>query len=135
MSGADGDAARARILLVEDDDDYAAYLTYTLREVGGHSVTRVAEGDRALELIATAHWDIVVADIHLPGAGGLDLVRYLGEADPTTRSVVVTAHPNVDAAVEALRTRADEFLAKPVPPDELLTAVNRLAVLARRSSP
>lgn len=131
MIAEDGDAVGARILLAEDDDDYAAYLTHALRELGGHSVTRVADGDQAMELIAAAHWDILVADIHLPGPGGLDLVRYLSEADPSTRSVVIAAAGSGGgSAAAALRARADEFLAKPVPPDDLLSAVNRLSVPA-----
>ncbi len=123
-----------RILLVEDDHDYAGFLVHVLQKTGGHAVTPVADAEHAVRLLGSPGWDVLITDIHLPDGNGLDIVRRARELTPSTRTVVMTAFASVDSAVDALRNKVDEFLTKPVRPGDLLETVNRLLLTARAAA-
>ncbi|MGF7234985.1 MAG: response regulator, partial [Frankia sp.] len=129
-----GGAATGRILLVEDDHDYASFLVHVLRKTAGHAVTPVDDAAHAVRLLSSPGWDILITDIHLPDGNGLDIVRRARELTPSTRTVVMTAFASVDSAVDALRNKVDEFLTKPVRPSDLLGTVNRLLLAAREAA-
>ncbi|HWG60243.1 MAG TPA: response regulator [Streptosporangiaceae bacterium] len=109
-----------RVLVVEDDPEVAAFVTYVLRKRGGFDVTHTAEPVAALERIRAQPWDLVLTDVEMPGMTGIQLLETLREVNPDLPVVVMTGHASLDTAVGALRSRADEFLTKPVPPDVLV---------------
>jgi DNA-binding response OmpR family regulator len=118
------------VLLVEDNADMRAYLQGLLGD-DGWAVTAVGDVDAALR--ASPPPDIVVSDVMLPGRSGLDLLRLL-RADPALRRIPVlllTARSGPDAAVEAFRLGADDYLIKPFDARELLARVRVHRELAR----
>ena len=108
-----------RVLLVEDDPVVAEVLTAALDDLEAVQVVHEADGRRALVRVATGGWALVISDIELPNADGLEILRAAKEADPATPVVLMTAHEKLDYAIEAVRGDADEFLVKPVDPHEL----------------
>ncbi|MBO9569208.1 MAG: PIG-L family deacetylase [Cellulomonas iranensis] len=122
-----------RALVLEDDLDAAELLRLTLVRAG-FDVDVVGTTEAALAALgalARGHYDVLVTDIQLPGESGLKLLPVVRRLDPTITVMVVTAYPTFDHALEALREAADEFLVKPVDPDELARRATELAGVAR----
>ncbi len=125
---------RGRILLADDDADLLRALGRTLERVG-HDVVRLPDGQRACEHLARLDprdVDVVVTDISMPGADGLEVMRAAHKLDPDLPVLLMTGMPTVDTAVQALDGGAYRYLLKPVDPEVLLTAVAQ-AVEVRHS--
>lgn len=124
-------AARARILVVDDEPDFQSLFGHYLRKMG-HEVAFVDRGEAALAILKLEGFDLVLLDLRLPGMDGMALLRALrASADlQSIPVIVVTAHADQDTAVNCLRAGADEFLEKPVRPLVLTVRVN--SVLLRR---
>ncbi len=118
-----------RILLIEDDQAAAAYLTKGLGEAG-HVVDHAADGETGLHLALSGSYDILVVDRMLPKRDGLSLIRMLRADKDTTPALVLSALGEVDDRVEGLRAGGDDYLVKPYAFAELLA---RLEVLTRRN--
>ena len=124
-------AGRGRILVVEDDPVSAAYILHVLRNRGGFTVTHAADPQDALRQATAARWDLVLTDLEMPGMTGIELLGQLRDRAPQLPVAVLTAHPSVDYAVQALRNSADEFLEKPIQPDRLVAVVAGLVAKGR----
>ncbi len=122
-----GDEATQRILLVDDDaalrELVAAYL-----EASGYRVTAVGDGVALRAHLARHAADLVVLDLMLPGEDGLSLLRWLRENDGPPVIIISARGEEVDRVV-GLEVGADDYLAKPFGPRELLARVR--AVLRR----
>jgi LmbE family N-acetylglucosaminyl deacetylase/CheY-like chemotaxis protein len=125
------DEPAPRILVVEDDPEAAEYVLHVLRNRGGFEVSHATGPAEALRQAGAQRWDLVLTDVEMPGMTGLELLDQLREVDPQLPVVVVTAHASLDYAVQALRSRADEFLEKPVRPDRLVATAATLAAKGR----
>ena len=84
----------------------------------------------ALEKLESEPRDLIITDLNLPGASGLELLKQVRLDYPETTVVVVTAYGTIETAVEAMKSGAYDYITKPVHPDELRALVNR--VLERR---
>jgi DNA-binding response OmpR family regulator len=121
----------AHILLVEDDDAIAEPLARALdRE--GHEVTRVAEGQAALDVVAAAPVDLVLLDLGLPDLDGLDVCRRLRDRGSDVAVMMLTARGEELDRVVGLDVGADDYLPKPFSLAELLA---RVRALLRRAAP
>jgi two-component system OmpR family response regulator len=118
-----------RILVIEDDDEAAAYLLKGLEE-GGHRVDLEVDGRRGLERASGGSFDAMVIDRMLPGLDGLAIVAALRERKDTTPVLILSALGDVENRVEGLRAGCDDYLSKPFAFSELLA---RLEALERRS--
>jgi LmbE family N-acetylglucosaminyl deacetylase len=130
MNGS-GVPAAGRILLVEDDPITARFTSHVLTNRGGFEVSHAAEPAEALALAKAETWDLVLTDVEMPGMTGIELLTELRKVSPHLPVVVVTAFPSFDRAVQALRSQADEFLEKPVPPDKLIETASTLVAKGR----
>lgn len=113
-----------QILVVEDDAILRALVADSLSG-DGHQVTQVGNGSEALELLSKQGFQLVVTDLNLPGASGLEILDYVHEQMPDTSVVVMTAFGSVDAAVEAMRRGASDFQEKPLNIEHLRLSVSR----------
>jgi len=113
-----------RVLVVDDDQE----LRELLREVlarQGHTVTTAGDGSQALALLQSREVDTVLADLNMPGTGGLDLCTRLQDQVPGLPVVILTAFGSLDTAIAALRAGAYDFVTKPVDLDLLAHTVRR----------
>jgi DNA-binding NtrC family response regulator len=117
-------ADKARILVAEDDDLTLELLATVLRSAG-HDVTAVADGRDALDEIARSTFDLVVGDVQMPRASGLEILDALIARSPETPLILVTAYANPGAAMDAIARGAADYLAKPVDVVALRTTVAR----------
>jgi len=118
------------ILLVEDDDVIAEFVTGGLREAG-YAVERARDGDVGLRLALDRDWDAAVVDVMLPRRDGLSLVEELRRKGRRTPVLFLSARRNVDDRVRGLQAGGDDYLVKPFDFSELLA---RLQALLRRAS-
>lgn len=123
------DKAPRRVLVVEDEEQILRTVEEVLCEQG-YLVTTASEGETAAIRIDEGHYHVVLLDLVLPGAMGLDLLRRVKEHDPLAAVVIITGHANYENAVAAIRGGACDFLSKPFTLDELEIAV--AAALERR---
>ena len=80
-----------KILLVEDDEDFRSGLAMLL-ESEGYRVTTTSDGHHALELAAHQTFDVLIADIRLPGLSGDQVMQQLKRLQPEAEAVLITAH-------------------------------------------
>ncbi|MFP5411054.1 MAG: response regulator transcription factor [Gammaproteobacteria bacterium] len=117
-------AAAMRLLIVEDDADFAAALARAM----GRRGCEVALAHDAVEARAVAQTfapSHAVVDLKLPGESGLRVVEQLAARDPAPAIVVLTGYASIATAVEAVRLGARHYLAKPADADEILAALLR----------
>jgi two-component system, OmpR family, phosphate regulon response regulator PhoB len=119
-----------RILVVDDEPDISALVTYHLvRE--GYRVSTAPDAATGLRAVEREAPDLLVLDVMLPGMSGLELLEEMRRR-PETRSlpiILLTARKDEEARVEGLRVGADDYIAKPFSPRELVLRVG--AVLRR----
>ncbi len=130
MSGG-GSGPPGRILVVDDDLVTARFMVHVLGKRGGFEIRHAPSPQAALEAARAEPWDLVITDVEMPGMTGLQLLRALREISPDLPVAVITGHASVDYAVQAIRGDADEFLEKPVHPDELISIATALVSKGR----
>ena len=86
-----------------------------------------ASGQEVLDKVLIADYDVILLDITMPGSSGLDILGELKGQTPTMPVLVLSMHPEAQYAVRALKLGASGYLAKESVPDELLTAIRRVA--------
>ena len=120
----------AHILIVDDDANTLASLARAFR-LAGHAATVCDNAARALDLIKSQPFDMLMSDVVMPGKDGLSLLedlRNLGIALPV---VMVSGQANIEMAVRATRLGAVDFLEKPLSTDKLLLTVDNVLKLKR----
>jgi DNA-binding NtrC family response regulator len=110
------------ILVVDDEVRYRELYAKVLTSAGFETRT-AASGEEALGIIEAGGPALVVSDVRMPGASGIELLRTAREKHPALPFLLVTAYADVRDAVKALKLGAVDYLAKPVDLDELLAAV------------
>jgi DNA-binding NtrC family response regulator len=117
--------ASVRVLVVDDKENILKLFAKILAE--GHQVTSALDGARALSLIATEEFDVVVTDIRMPGAGGFEVLAAVKARSPSTEVVMMTGYASVGDAVRAMKLGAYDYLEKPFDPDAAALTVARAA--------
>lgn len=115
-----------RVLIVDDQEAVARTIARWL-ERDGYECAVAHSVDEATEVAAAGSFGIVIADVHLPDASGLDLARSVKATDPAIQVIVITGGTALETAIEAIRLDTDDFLLKPFDPKELLHSVGRAA--------
>jgi len=119
-------AGPSRVLLVEDNEALAAALTRSLRKAG-YVVEHAADGSDATKLLIEGGFEAVVTDLMLPGTSGMDLLRTIRAYDLDLPVLLMTGHPTMETAIDAVELGALQYLVKPVEIGVLIKAVGRAA--------
>jgi DNA-binding NtrC family response regulator len=114
-----------RILLVEDEQTIAVTLQDDL-EGAGYDVRHFADGKQAIAELAQRSYDVVITDVRLPGADGMQVLQAAKKARPDTEVLVMTAYATVEHAVTAMRAGADDYVQKPFLNEHVLERVARI---------
>jgi len=110
-------AEEKAVLIVDDEAIVRESLGDWLKDT--YQVATAETGEEALELIEKEDFDILIVDVRLPGKNGIQVLREMKEVKPYIESIVITAYPSVEMAVEAMKLGAVDYLVKPVAPDDL----------------
>src|ERR1700723_4543173 len=123
-----------KILLVDDDE----LVRLTLCEVLGQNgfvVTTAANVSEALKHISSETFEVLLSDLHMPGAGdGLTVVSAMRHANPKAVTILLSAFPEMDAAAHAILLQADVILVKPMDVTELLNAIKQRLASGSRAT-
>jgi DNA-binding response OmpR family regulator len=114
-----------RVLVVEDDEKIASFVTTGLRQAG-FAVDRADDGEQGLALALLAHYDVAVVDLMLPRLDGLELIERVRRGRVTTPVIILSARRSIDDRVRGLQTGGDDYLTKPFAFAELLARVQAL---------
>ncbi len=115
-------SAPAKVLVVDDAAPMREIISRNLVALG-YAVRVAADVDGAIALLEAEPADLIVTDMRMPGADGLDLVRQVRERWPGAAIVMITGFATVDGAVKAMREGVSDYLAKPFSDEELEHAV------------
>jgi DNA-binding NtrC family response regulator len=121
---------KAHLLLVDDDPNTLASLSRAFR-LAGHEATVCDNAGRALELLRTESFDLILSDVVMPGKSGLELLEDLKNAGVKTPVVLISGQANIEMAVRATKLGALDFLEKPLSTDKLLVTVENALRLSR----
>jgi len=114
------------LLLVEDKNELRAMLRKAL-ERSGYTVDEAPDGSAAIQKLRGRRYQLVLSDLKMPGASGLDVLRESKQADATIPVILLTAFGSVDEAVTAMKEGAFDFIQKPVDLEHLKVLVQRAA--------
>jgi len=112
------------ILVVDDAPDTLELLCRNLTSQGYQVFTAPNVRD-AITIFEDTPLDLVITDLKMPGANGLDLIKHIRENSHETEVMMITGYASINGAVEAMKTGAEEYLSKPFTEDELSSAVRR----------
>src|SRR5579859_3396403 len=114
------------LLLVEDKAELRAMMRKALERTG-YSVDEAPDGTAAIHKVRARRYLLVITDLKMPGASGLDVLRETKQVDATIPVLLLTAYGSVEEAVAAMKDGAFDFLQKPVDLDHLKLLVKRAA--------
>jgi DNA-binding NtrC family response regulator len=114
------------LLLVEDKSELRTMLHKALQRAG-YTVDEAADGSAAIQKVRARRYLLVITDLKMPGASGLDVLRETKNADASIPVILLTAFGSVEEAVTAMKEGAFDFLQKPVDLDHLKLLVERAA--------
>jgi DNA-binding response OmpR family regulator len=100
-------------LLLVDDEDSLRLLVRDELESGGFDVTEAESGEKALELLPGATFDLAILDIRMPGIDGLEVLRRIRKENQATKIIMLTGVDELKIARDSLVLGANDFLAKP----------------------
>ncbi len=121
---------KAHLLLVDDDPNTLASLSRAFR-LAGHEATVCDNANRAVELLRTETFDLILSDVVMPGKSGMELLDDLKKAGVKTPIVLISGQANIEMAVKATKLGALDFLEKPLSTDKLLVTVENALRLTR----
>jgi two-component system, NtrC family, nitrogen regulation response regulator NtrX len=123
-------AKKAHLLLVDDNPNTLASLSRAFR-MEGHEVTVCDNANRAMELVRTETFDLILSDVVMPGKTGIEMLEELKKAGVKTPIVLVSGQANIEMAVKATKLGALDFLEKPSSTDKLLITIENALRMSR----
>jgi len=111
-----------KILIVDDDKTLLSALKTVLSQ--GNNVTVCNNGKKAIELVRNDKYELIITDLMMPGANGLEVLKETRKIAPDSLVVLITGFASLETAVEAIREGAYDYITKPFKLDEIKIIVN-----------
>jgi DNA-binding NtrC family response regulator len=118
-------SAKLKILVVDDDRSICKLLDSIL-DMEGYPHRVVSRGEEARRIIQEEPFDVLISDIYLGDASGLELLAFMKERQPEAEVVIMTAHGSVETAVTAVHHGAFDYISKPFAVDDMLEILSRI---------
>lgn len=115
---------RTKILLIDDEETGREALTLLLK-AAGHAVKSAGAGSEAFQTLTRDTFDIVITDLFLPDASGIDILKKVKEDAPLTEVILITGHASAETAVKAMKEGAFDYITKPLNFDELKIIIGK----------
>lgn len=119
------DKDKISVLIADDEDGLRSTIAAWLGDEG-FSVEEAPDGKEAIKKVQSRDFDIALLDIKMPGANGLEVLRYIKKNSNPTEVVMMTGMSDVNMAVEAMKLGAREYLTKPLDMDQLVPQLKNL---------
>lgn len=119
-----------RVLAVDDEPNMRRLLEITLRQAGYQPLI-AANGREALDILKKDGADVVISDLHMPQMDGISLLKQMRESDMNIPVIIVTAHGEIDSAVNAMKLGASDYILRPFDLETIELALDRALSMAR----
>ena len=117
----------SNLVLIADDDDSLRHILAATLEKAGYETLKARNGAETLAHVKTTNVDVILLDIWLGDANGLELIEDIQKHNGTTSIIIITAHGTTQTAIDAAKQRAYGYLTKPIDQKELINLVSRAA--------
>ncbi len=117
------------VLIADDDNSLRSVLSSALNKAG-YDTVKAQNGKEVFDCVQKNEFDVILLDIFLGDADGLELIASIQELNPSAAIIIITGHGTTQTAIEAAKRQAYSYLTKPVDRDELLDLVDRAASAA-----
>jgi DNA-binding NtrC family response regulator len=129
---------KAKVLLVDDEEDFLATLSERLA-VRGLKVTALTRGEEAVKRIESEAFDLIVLDLSMPGIDGLETLKRIKAKQPDAEIIILSGQGSIKTSIEAMKLGAEDFLQKPVDMSELLQKISdakekRITIMQAKSA-
>lgn len=121
-----------KILIADDEASICEVLSSELKQEG-FDTTVAHDGDEVISLCSETCFDALVLDMQMPGHTGMECIRIVKQRAPETIAVIMTAYASVQRAVEAMKSGADDYIAKPFDAEDLIEKLDELLQVRSRS--
>ncbi|MHB1887297.1 MAG: response regulator transcription factor, partial [Acidimicrobiales bacterium] len=124
------EATQGRVLVVEDDESTALFVTRVLTR-NGFEASWVTDAEQASERLGREAFDVLLADFRLPGSSGMDLARHTRQSMPSLSIAVMTSFADSHTEQTALSSGADDFFEKPLHSSNFVARIGALVTRSR----
>ncbi len=114
-----------KVLVAEDEKMMLKAIAFKL-EKEGYDITTADDGKQAFELLKSGEYDLMVSDIMMPFASGLELVTEIKRLNLKTKTLLLSALGQENTVLKAFALGADDYMTKPFSPNELLVRIKKL---------
>ena len=114
---------KARVLLVDDEEDFLKMLAERL-ESRGLNVTTATSGESALASVEGHEYDLIVLDLAMPGFDGIETLKRIKARQPDAEIIMLSGQGSIRTSIEAMKLGACDFLQKPVDIGELMNKIS-----------
>jgi two-component system response regulator PilR (NtrC family) len=115
---------KKKVLVVDDEQDVRETLESVLQKIDYHPLT-AANGEEALDIIRNQQVDIVLSDLYMPVMNGIELLKRVKTEKQNIIFLMITAHPTIETAVDAIKKGAYDYLTKPFHIEEVRIKLSR----------
>jgi DNA-binding NtrC family response regulator len=115
----------AQILIVDDEVDMLALLAMIITEKTNHRATTTNNPLEVPKLIKEGAFDLLIADLKMPGMGGMELSDEVRKIDKSIPILIITAYGSIESAEEAIQKGAYDYITKPFRKEQILISINR----------
>ena len=119
------DVLGTSILIIDDDPNIRKYLERTLAKYGFNPASS-ADGERGFQRFMEEHFDLIITDLIMPDISGLEVLKRIKESAPDTPVIIISGLGTTEDVIKALRNGADDYLVKPLEPEIVLHAIDRV---------
>lgn len=112
-------------ILIADDDEIAREVITALLSHEGYRVTAVNDGLEAMDRLRSGDFHFVITDLKMPGADGIEVLKFAVRSNPDAAVVILTAYGTLDTTLEAMNEGAYDYLTKPFKTQEVLILTER----------
>jgi two-component system response regulator PilR (NtrC family) len=115
---------RKKILVVDDEEDVRETLATVLENLN-YQALLAADGEEALSVVKNQRVDVILSDLYMPGMNGIELLKRVKTEKKNIIFLMITAHPTIETAVDAIKKGAYDYLTKPFHIEEVRIKLSR----------
>lgn len=114
------------ILIVDDDEAHLLWSTEILTQ-SGYRIDSALSAEKALEMLSSRSYDLIISDLVMPGMSGMEFVRMIGKVRQGQKAVIMTGHGDISTFIESIHgLGALEYVTKPIKTRDFINMVNKL---------
>jgi DNA-binding NtrC family response regulator len=114
-----------KILAVDDEPDMLKLLSMIIREKTPYDIVTTNNPLEAIEMAKKGGFDVVIADLKMPGLNGVELLEAIKKVDEDIPVIIITAYGTVESAIESMQKGCFDFITKPFKKEQILFTINK----------